>query len=200
MVALDSQPGADTGQMKDEDADLMLAFQEGEERCFEVLFQRHKKAMTSFAYRFTGRWDVAEELSQEIFVKCYLAAPRYRPRAKFTTWLYRITRNHCLNEVRRQDYRYRTDPLEGGPEPARKTSPEDLTRARLLQAAVNRALGDLPEKQRTALVLSRHHNMSYQEISATLGVSLSAVKSLLNRAKASLTDGLSGFLEDGDEL
>ena len=81
----------------DVDAQWMLAFQRGDEQCFDRLFQKYKQPVINFAHRFTGRRDVAEELAQDIFVKCYTAAPRYQPSARFSTWLFRIARNHCLN-------------------------------------------------------------------------------------------------------
>lgn len=178
----------------------MLAFQQGDEGSFDRLFSRYKDSMVNFAFRYTGRRDVAEELAQDIFVKCYLAAPRYKPSAKFKTWLYRIARNHCLNEVRRQDYRYRVEPLQGVKEPDVALTPEQQARARALEAEVQRVMGDLPESQRTALLLSRFQAMSYADIAQTMETSVSAVKSLLNRAKGTLLRRLSGHLETCHEV
>jgi len=143
---------------------------------------------------------LARRLAQDIFVKCYLAAPRYKPSAKFKTWLFRIARNHCLNEVRRQDYRYRVEPLQGVQEPDMVLTPEQLARARALEAEVQRVMGDLPESQRTALLLSRFQAMSYADIAQTMETSVSAVKSLLNRAKGTLLRRLSGHLETCHEV
>jgi RNA polymerase sigma-70 factor (ECF subfamily) len=170
----------------DDDARLMLAFQRGDETCFEQLFQKYKKAVINFAFRFTGRAAVSEELAQEIFVKCYMARDAYQPSARFTTWLFRIARNHCLNEVRRQDYRHRTEPIsEERPLPG-GASPEAQAQARALERAVQQALAALPESQRTALVLCQLQGMSYEEIAATMETTVSAVKSLLNRARRAL--------------
>ncbi len=184
----------------DTDLQLMQAFQGGDEAAFDQLFQRYKDRVVNFAYRYTGRREVAEELAQEIFVKCYLAAAEYEPRAKFTTWLYRIARNHCLNEVRRQDYRNPAAALTGSEPGDPSQTPEHLARARALEAAVQQALAALPESQRVALLLSRQEGMSYEEIAGALQTSVSAVKSLLNRAKTALTGQLAPHLEDGHEL
>lgn len=174
----------------DDDARLMLGFQQGDETCFDQIFQRYKKAVINFAFRFTGRADVAEELAQEIFVKCYIARDTYRPTARFATWLFRIARNHCLNEVRRQDYRHRTEPLSEARPLDGGASPEAQAQARALERAVAQALAALPETQRTAFILGQLQGMSYDEIAATMETSVSAVKSLLNRARQALVKQL----------
>ena len=184
----------------DVDSQLMLAFQRGDEKCFDQLFQKYKRPMINFAHRFTGRKETAEELAQEILVKCYMAAPGYRVTAKFSTWLFRIARNHCLNEVRRQDYRYRTEPLEGTGEPVGATTPEQQAQANALQRSLLQVMASLPESQRIALLLSRQQAMSYEEIAETMETSLSAVKSLLNRAKNTLVGRLAEHLENRHEL
>lgn len=177
----------------DEDSRLMVAFREGDPQCFERLFQKYKQPVVSFACRFTGRRDVAEELAQDIFVKVYLSRESYEPTAKFTTWLFRLARNHCLNERRRPEHRYRTTEL-GGEDQASSASPEADAGAAALQRAVEAALQALPESQRTALVLCRLQAMSYEEIAATMETSVGAVKSLLNRAKETMTKRLEPFL------
>jgi len=172
---------------EDADAQLMLGFQKGQRSCFDQLFQKYKRPVINFAYRFTGRQDRAEELAQEIFVKCFSAKESYRPEAKFSTWLFRIARNHCLNEVRKPEYRHQvseySEQEKVSPIASKAVTPEAALAARELQRALRVALSALPERQRTALILSRFHHMSYDEIAATMKVSLSAVKSLLNRAK-----------------
>ena len=184
----------------DVDAQWMLAFQQGDEECFDRLFQKYKKPVINFAHRFTGRKETAEELAQDIFVKCYTAAPGYRVTARFSTWLFRIARNHCLNEVRRQDYRYRTEPLEGTVEPVSSSSPEQQAQANALQRVLLEVMATLPESQRAAMLLSRQQSMSYEEIAETMETSVSAVKSLLNRAKTTLTSRLAGYAEESNEL
>jgi len=108
---------------------------------------------------------------QDILVKCYLGADTYQPNSKLSTWIFRIARNHCLNEVRRQDYRYRSVPLPeyGDEQPASMNSPEEEVEAAELKRTVGAVLAALPEKQRMALLLSRQQSMSYEEIAQALG-------------------------------
>ena len=91
----------------DADAQLMLRFQAGDLAAFESLFGRRSRALINFAYRFVRNREVAEELAQDIFIRVYDASSGYRVEAKFTTWLYRIATNVCLNEIRRPHFRAR---------------------------------------------------------------------------------------------
>lgn len=185
----------------DDDARLMLAFKEGDRASFEPLFQRHKRKVVAFALRYTGRPAEAEELAQEIFVKCYLAAETYEPRAKFSTWLFRIARNHCLNELRRPARRYKSEAYEDQRAPVDgEKNPETLAAAKALSSALERELAALPENQRGALLLSRQHGMSYEEIAETMETSISAVKSLLNRARKRLAARLAPYTELRDAM
>jgi len=183
-----------------QDIELMLAFQRGEQQCFTDLFHKHKTSVINFAYRFTGRRDIAEELAQDIFVKCAMAAESYRPTAKFTTWLFRIARNHCLNEVRRQDYKVHTEPMAEAREPRESLTPESQTAATRLQRTMEQGLADLSAAQREALILSRFHAMSYEDIAQTMETTVSSVKSLINRAKRQLVKHLAPHLESCHEM
>jgi len=87
--------------MSDPDVQLMLRVREGDADAFRELFEKHKRAIVNFAYHFIGNRQRAEEIAQDVFLQIYRAAVRYEPTAKFTTWLYRIATNACLNEVRR---------------------------------------------------------------------------------------------------
>jgi RNA polymerase sigma-70 factor (ECF subfamily) len=88
----------------DPDAALMVAFQGGDEAAFRALFEKHGRATMAFCQRFVKDAARAEELAQDVFLKLHTGADRYQPSARFTTFLYRIATNHCLNEVRRGEY------------------------------------------------------------------------------------------------
>src|SRR5690242_4701221 len=101
----------------DPDAALMLAFQGGDESAFRVLFERYGRPMVAFCHHFVRDGARAEELAQDVFLKLHASASRYRPSARFKTYLYRIASNHCLNELRRGEHAVRraADPdTEGG--------------------------------------------------------------------------------------
>ncbi|MCC6749371.1 MAG: sigma-70 family RNA polymerase sigma factor [Deltaproteobacteria bacterium] len=194
-VVLTGQPGE-----ADPDVVWMLAFQRGDETCFQKLYDKYKAPLIGFALRFVRRRDLAEELAQEIFIKAYRAAASYRPEARFASWLFRIARNHCLNEARRPERRSPPEALEETRHASTTGSPEAEVRTRRAQQALDLTLARLPEKQRTALVLLRVHHLSYEEIAATLETSVGAVKSLLNRAREQLVEALAPHLEGAHDL
>ena len=179
----------------DPDAALMLAFQRGDAAAFRTLFERHARAMVAFCHHFVRDGARAEELAQDVFVKLHQAADRYRPTARFRTFLYRIASNHCLNELRRGEYGARRAsageaPADPDALPSTAANPEDVAHAAALERAVTELLARLPEKQRLALVLCRLEGLSYEEIAEVLGTSLSAVKSLIHRATVAAADAL----------
>lgn len=191
----------------DLDAALMLRFKEGDVEAFEELFARHSRALVNFAYRFVRSRAVAEELAQDIFLRVHDAAPGYAPTAKFTTWLYRIASNVCLNEVRRPRHRHRHEPLDEPPDRAggrdrgriedTKSVPPDRRLQQLaVSAALRRSLEAIPDKQRLAFVLNKYEHLSYAEVAEVMKVSEKAVKSLIHRARESLVLRLKPLLPE----
>ncbi len=182
----------------DPDAALMVAFQRGDAAAFRTVFERHARAMVAFCHHFVRDQARAEELAQDVFVKLHQAADRYRPSARFRTFLYRIASNHCLNELRRGEYGARRAAEGGAPAdpdalPSSAATPEDAARGAALERAVGALLAGLPEKQRAALVLCRLEGMSYEEIAEVLDTSVSAVKSLVHRATVAAADALAPY-------
>jgi RNA polymerase sigma-70 factor, ECF subfamily len=188
----------------DADAELMLRVAGGDRHAFASLFDRHHRGVAQFAFRFVGDRARAEELTQDIFVKLYRNASRYRPSAKFKTFLYRVASNHCLNEVRRGEYRVRhvsEGPEEGAaletaaPEADR---PDQAYAGRELEAALGAALAGLSERERTAFTLCRFEGMAYRDIAEVLQASEAAVKSLIHRATLAVAQKISRF-QSGDD-
>jgi RNA polymerase sigma-70 factor (ECF subfamily) len=186
----------------DPDVQLMLAVQHhDDEAAFEALFRKYIHRAAGFAASVVGSRARAEEIAQEAFVQVYRARARYRPQARFATWLYRIVSNLCLSEVRRAEHRG-VRVTRGRPDdPERETEPDflpsDRTRSSeddlLLKeemARIERLVQRLPEQQRAAVLLARVEGLSYEEVADSLGCSVSAVKSLIHRATVSLRDGL----------
>jgi len=186
----------------DPDAALMLAFQAGDESAFRALFEKHGRAMMAFCNRFVRDPARAEELAQDVFLKVHRGAARYQPSARFSTFLYRIATNHCLNEVRRGEYQARPQidpespdgaPLDPDALPGDGATPEDSARGRALAAEVDRLLARLPEKQRAAFVLARLEGLSYEEVADVLETTVPAVKSLVHRATVAAAEALAAW-------
>ena len=183
-----------SSEYSDPDIELMLRFQKGEERCFEELVHKHTRGVLNLVYRYLGDASRAEDVSQDIFVKVYRARMKYEPKAKFSTWLYRIAVNHCLNEIRaRKSQPSLSVPINDLLEEPEGENPGTRLSKSELRDAVKKAVDSLPENQRMAVILARYEDMSYDEIAETMGMSLEAVKSVLFRAKENLKLALSKF-------
>ncbi len=181
-------------RFNDPDIDLMLRFKAGDEAAFEELVKKHTKSVLSIVYRYLVDRSQAEDVAQDVFVKVYKARVKYEPAAKFTTWLFRITVNHCLNEIRsRRSQPVGSAPMEELLEEPSPENPDDRMNSVELRNAVRDALDGLPESQRMAVILARYNDLSYDEIAETMSLSLEAVKSLLFRAKENLKMKLQRF-------
>lgn len=192
----------------DTDAALMTRVREGDRAAFEQLVDRYQQPIMNFVARMLRDETEAEDVAQHTFVQVWKAAHRYEVSARFSTWLFTIARNLCLNEIRRRS-RHAADSLDAPisqdeDQPARQlpdaTSlmPSDLlTRGELVQK-VDEAIGDLPEAQRVALLLCREEDVSYEEIGKVLGTSLSATKSLIFRARETVKVRLKRYLTTGE--
>ncbi len=185
--------------------DLMARIAKGDDDAFEILVSRHQTSVLNLIYRFIGDRTQAKDLAQEVFLRVWQAAKSYEPDAKFTTWLYRITANLCLNELKSarrrrwfQFHRFNEDNERSIEETFTDDSPtaEDLLLEKERNHQISDALQSLPDNQRMALVLKRYDDLSYQEIAQVLGCSVSAVESLLVRAKRTLQEKLKNFDRD----
>ncbi|MGH9412615.1 MAG: RNA polymerase sigma factor [Terriglobales bacterium] len=186
----------------------MLRFQAGEDACFDELVARFRRPLLGFVYRMVHDAAAAEELLQEAFLRVYLHRERYRPQAHFSTWMYRIVHRLALNYVR--DHRH------DQPAPARADGRAD-GEARLLRELVDvrpnmeqamlaaseaecrrlrvqQAITALPVHQRSAVILNKYQGLDYDDISRVLQLSVSATKSLLFRAYATLRRELRDLL------
>ena len=197
----------------DTDQILMQRFQEGDETAFEVLVHKYQGLVLSLCRRYLGsRSPGVEDVAQEVFVRVVKARMTYEPRAKVKTWIYSITVNACLNEIRRLRSKKNRSvstftavfgaaadgeapelPEGPPPEPTRGLEGEEAA------ARVRAAVDALPEQQRLALVLARFHHCSYEEVAETMETSIPAVKSLLTRARENLRQRLTDLVE-GDGI
>jgi RNA polymerase sigma-70 factor (ECF subfamily) len=182
------------------DVALMTRIGAGDHAALRVLVERHQNAVVGTVAKMLGNPTEAEDISQQVFLRLWCHAKRYRPEAKFTTYLFTITRNLVFNEIRRRRHHKEVSTDEG--EEFRHiqiaADPDCQPDCVLLQDELNRAvdaaIAALPEVQRMAVVLRRYEQMSYEEIASVLKLSVSAVKSLLFRARTSLRESLSSYL------
>jgi RNA polymerase sigma-70 factor, ECF subfamily len=176
------------------DADLLPGCRGGDEAAWRALVERYTRKVFGLAYRFTGKADEAEDLTQEVFVKVYQTLHRYREAdGPFGAWLMAVARNHAIDHYRRgrQERLRRTeDPLVLETAPADDEHPiagiERAERARL----VHTGLRALPPDLRAPLVMCDLQGLSYDEIAAALQVPLGTVKSRINRARLELAKRL----------
>ncbi len=192
------------GWRTDPDVALMLKVKKGDAMAYRDLFAKYNEAIVNFANRLVPNRSRAEELTQDAFLQIFRARARYEPKARFTTYLYRVVTNLCLNELRRFDYTGKTEPLEGQPneegEAIREFADETVAAAEDQLAGtetgsrIRAVLDKLPANQRTALLLSRVEGLSYLEVAECLETTESAVKSLIFRATQTLRGQLSDLL------
>lgn len=192
----------------DPDAELMLRVKRGDRAAFAALVEKYQQPVLNFLLRSLQDETEAEDLAQNVFVQVWKSARRYRRTARFSTWLFTIARNLCLNELRRRA-RHPATSLEAPPTESQTplperiedrqtaTPPEALLREELFRK-VEAALAELPENQRTAILLCREEEFSYEDIAAILGCSLSATKSLIHRGRETLKQKLKPYLRTGE--
>jgi len=199
------QPSPEGDPERLRDLAWMKGIQNGDQEAFRELILEYQSRVAGVIARMAGSSSDAEELTHEVFVRVWRSAHRYQPSAKLSTWLLTIARNLVLNEIRyrqrhptisrdivREDGQY---PEDSTPDTA-SVPPDAALLERELQQAIDDALQQLPENQRTALVLQRFEALSYEEIATLLDVSVPAVKSLLFRARTTLRELLKDYLNE----
>ena len=167
----------------------------GDERAFQLLSRRHLPAMLGLARRILGNAAEAEDVAQEAFMRVWTHAPRWQPLAKFRTWLTRVVINLCLDRKRRAPWvelETAGDIVDPAPGAGEKT--EDDERERMLAAAIEK----LPIRQRSAIVLTYGDGMSNAQVAEILDTSVSAVETLLVRAKQNLRRALENAIDKED--
>ena len=184
------------------DHELMEAIAAGDEVAFQGLVERHRREVYGTILKMLGDPHESEDLAQRVFLRVWQAAPRYRPEALFTTWLFTILRRLVFNECERRARvlsRIAPMPLFEEGEGGERESPDLLQKDPALQLVererfgkVDAAIRSLPEKQRLALLLNVYHDMPYEEIAGVLKTSVSATKSILFRAR----EGMKGLLRE----
>ena len=180
----------------DEDLEIINKVKSGQTEAFSVLVDKYKKPVLNLIYRYMGDAADSEDLAQEAFLRAFKALPSFEARAKFFTWLYRITVNLAIRARKKKSalkfQSIENKMQEGSSEvisAALSTdSPEVETERNELKRQVQLAINALPDDYRMIVILSRYHDLSYEEISEVLNLTLAAVKSRLHRAKKMLKE------------
>lgn len=182
----------DSDQAVDDDAALLLRVGAGEDAAMRPLVEKWQGPLVNFFYRSLRSVEASEDLAQVVFVRIYRAARSYEPRAKFSTYLFHIARRILINEFRRQSRKPldAVDPaeLQGAITPGREKL--DLME---IEEAFAQALEKLPENHRTAILLYKQQELSYEQIAEAMDASVMAVKSWIYRARQKLKEELADF-------
>jgi RNA polymerase sigma-70 factor (ECF subfamily) len=177
----------------DPDTALMLKVSEGDTPSFGLLLERHRVSVVNHLHRLVRNHAIAEELAQDVFIRVYRSRSKYRPDAKFTTWLFRITMNIALNwrrDTRREAGFVRLDREFHGSRALQLSDQDPRADDLLIRAQrageIRAAIETLPPKQLAAVLMHKYEGMDYTQIAGVLGCSIPALKSLLFRAYETL--------------
>jgi RNA polymerase sigma-70 factor (ECF subfamily) len=203
-----SDSTAERYTLADPDVRLMLDVRNGDAHAFEELMLRYQNRVLSLLAHLVGNRDLAEDLTQEVFLRVYRARGRYVPGAKFSTWLFTIAGNVASNALRAKARRKEVhwSPLESDSTPhsleAIALAASGLMPTRQLDkaelcAAVQKAVLSLNERQRMAVLLAKFEHFSYADIAEVMDMSPQAIKSLLSRARCNLRESLQPYFERG---
>jgi RNA polymerase sigma-70 factor (ECF subfamily) len=179
--------------MEETDNGLIRATAKGDHLAFEQLVRRYQGPVLNFIYRQIGERHAAEDLTQDVFMRVYRAAPNFEPRGKVSSWIFKIAFNLSLNEKKRMRRSRRFfDALREQKSVGGGDATPDVLEMREREVSIMVALGKLPENQRAAIHLRTVEGLSYLEVSEALSVSVPAVESLLHRARKRLRELLLG--------
>ncbi len=213
MVKIEHKKGSDTEETTTikqrvavqpenftDDIQLMLRVRDGDEDAFRQIVEGYKDSILGLCIRYLGNQEDAEEVAQDVFIRLHKAASSYEPRAKLSTYLYRIAVNLSLNRIRDRKWN-RLVPWdvhrkyeEKNPMISAAHSPDQLLEQKEKQEMVRKVIDTLPPNQKTALLLKRFQGLSYEEIARVMDCSISAVESRLHRAKLNLEKKLRPFI------
>lgn len=191
----------------EEDFELLAKFKKGDQQAFELLVRKYKTTVYNTIYSIIGNAQEADDIAQEVFLKVYTKADSFKGESSFSTWLYRITVNRCVDELRRRKNKIISYETEFNQEEKLKlkdvlaSRENDITeklRQKELQDIIQKAMNSLPEKYRIILTLKEIEGLSYKEISQIMKISLAKVKIWLFRARQKLKGKLAFLYSQGE--
>jgi RNA polymerase sigma-70 factor (ECF subfamily) len=192
-VRIESEAGGGGTPLPADDFDLMERVAEGDPRAYRLLVERHLRKVHSLAFRLLGSRAEAEDVAQETFTRLWQGASGFVPRAKVSTWLYRIAHNLCIDRIRRRRESDQPALLDAVPASGR---PSLHLHNKQRAEAVHTALDELPERQKVALTLTHYEGMSHAQAAEVIGVSVRALESLLARGRRALRESLAALVDD----
>jgi RNA polymerase sigma-70 factor (ECF subfamily) len=191
------------------DLEDVRAAQAGDRDAFDRLVERHKDIVYAVAYRFAHDPDLALDLAQDVFVRAYRGIKSFRARSSFTTWLYRVAMNTCIDYTRRRSRSVDSHAVPeevaeyADSEPVGVSTPSGPLEAVLsgeLGEQIQNAIDALPEYHKSVFVLYEIEGLSYREIAEVVGCSIGTVMSRLHYARKKLRNMLSAYVDAGEAV
>ena len=166
-----------------DDAQVVGRVLRGQPELFGVILERYQRPIFNFIYRFYGHYDLAEDLTQETFLRCYQFLKSYDPKRKFSTWLYTVAKNLCIDEYRKHHKKDRDFRIDAQPEEVQSADTgteegENSQTTQDLKDVFGRCLNRLSERQRLIFVMRHYNQLQYTEIAQILNIAVGTVKSL----------------------
>ena len=184
------------------DIELMLRTKAGDDSAFSELMKRHYKGVLNYIYRFTNLKENSEDLAQEVFLRVYRSASKYKPEAKFTTWLYKIATNVSLTHVKKKNTNVSLDEMNetiGDYEDSTVEISDDIIYRKEMKNVIFKAMETLPEREKIAIMLCKYEGLSYEETADVLECTVGAVKAYVHRGRMKLIDRLKPYLTQEGE-
>jgi RNA polymerase sigma-70 factor (ECF subfamily) len=200
---LEAQPGAFAGTLMNSSRDLVTRVCQGDQEAFRLIFDRYSRPVIGFIYDMVSDRELAEELTQETFVRAFRAIHRMKPETKLSTWLFGIARNVARESLRARTRANMQVPLEHESVmdvSDQKPVPVDRLLSKELNELIRRALEALDDDKRLVFTLKVFHQCSYEEIAEITGFSLAKLKTDLHRARAEMRRRIQPYAGVGYEV
>jgi len=184
---------------EESDEVLMLSFKAGDEQAFEEIVKRYKTKLFNYIYKYISDVERSEEITQEVFIRVYRSRDRYKIKAKFSTFIYRIALNLAFNEVRNRnrrktDLQNEFDDKIFDDKIKEHNTPEKIYERKEVEIIVNREISNLSSKYKDVILLCDIEGLSYKEVAKILDISIGTVQSRLSRGRVRLKQRLENIL------
>lgn len=184
-----------------DEKEIIERLKKNEKDIFRTVVEKYQPYVMNICIGFLHNKEDAEDITQEIFIEFHQSVSKFRGDSKLSTWLYRISVNKSLNHIRKNKKFKKHVRMENAQykENSQTENPESVIWNSEKHIALQKAMHSLPDNQKTAFILSKYNDLSYEEISKVMNKSLSSVESLIHRAKLNLQKKLMGFYKNNME-